>query len=331
MNLKIKTLIGSIVIVAMLIVGYLYLDHLLFDGVKPKYVNEDGLMASFFAKQNTENRPAIILLGGGHWGDYWGQEFAKANYVGLSLAYYRQEGLPELMEEIPLEYFENALQWLIHQPEVNPDKIIVMGASRNAELALLIASYFPNRVNGVIAYSPSSVSWSNTVLPFNSDSVKPSWTFKDQPIPYIAMERIKDVPGSTIETLTYWKHGLSDSVAVKKASIEVENINGPILLLSGAEDEVWPSAMMSDMIENRIENSQFNFAFENIQYENAGHLISSNPNNPSTIRQGKLEIDGKSYDFNFGGTENGDMAAQKDAVVRVFKFLSKLENNYTTK
>lgn len=327
MTKKIKIIIGSIAIIALSIVGYFYLDSILFDGVRPKFVNEHGFKATLFAKNDIQNQPTIVLLGGGHWGDYWGQEFAKSNYVGLSLPYYRYEGLPKLMEEIPLEYFENAIQWLTGQPEVNPDKIIVMGASRNAELALLIASYFPNIVNGVIAYSPSSVSWSNTVLPFNSDSVKPSWTFRNKPVPFIPMEKIKGSQSTTIETISYWEQGLLESTALNRAFIQVENINGPILLLSGADDEVWPSAKMSDMIENRIKSSDFTFEFENIKYENAGHLISNNPNNPSAMRQGKMEIDGKSYDFNFGGTENGDMEAQKNAAERVLSFILKLEND----
>lgn len=327
MNKKFKIIIGSIAILTLLIVGYLYLDHVLFDGIKPKYVSENGFRGALFANKNAKNRTAIILVGGGDWGDYWGQEFAKANYVGLSLPYYREEGLPQLMEEIPLEYFEKAILWLKEQPEVNPDKIIVMGASRNAELSLLIASYFSNNINGVIAYSPSSVSWSNKVVPFNSDSMMPSWTFKNKPVPFIPMEKIKGSQYRTIETISYWKQGLSDSLALNKALIPAENINGPILLLSGADDEVWPSAMMSDMIENRIKKSSFNFEFENIKYASAGHLISSNPNNPSTMRQGKMVINGKSYNYNFGGTEKGDKTAQKDASTRVFRFLSKVEND----
>ena len=115
------------------------------------------------------------------------------------------------------------------------------------------------------------------------------------------MDKIKGTPNSTIETLTYWTNGLSDSVAVIKACIKVENINGPILLFSGVEDEVWPSSIMSDMIENRIKMNNFDFDFENIKYENAGHLISSNPNNPSSTRQGKMDIGGKSHDLNFWG------------------------------
>ncbi len=322
--MKKKIIIGSIAIIILLIAGYFYVDSILFDGVRPRSIDDNGVKATFFAKEDIETQSTIVLLGGGDWGDYWGQEFARANYVSLSLPYYRQEGLPELMEEIPLEYVKKAISWLKEQPEVNPNKIIVMGASRNAELALLVASYYPETIHGVIAYSPSSVSWSNTVLPFNSDSIKPSWTFEHNPVPFIPMEKLKGGESDTIETLTYWMEALLDSNVVNKASIQVEHIGGPILLFSGLEDEVWPSAMMSDMIENRINNGPFNVDVENIKYENAGHLISGNPNNPSSMRYGQMMIDGKSYHFSFGGTEAGDMAAQKDALKRVFLFLSSL-------
>ncbi|WP_215731646.1 hypothetical protein [Bizionia saleffrena] len=49
-----------------------------------------------------------------------------------------------------------------------------MGASRNVELALVIASTFPEIVSGVVAYSTRSISWSNTILPYNSNQLKPS-------------------------------------------------------------------------------------------------------------------------------------------------------------
>lgn len=326
MKKKSKIIIGSLAIIVLLIAAYSYVNSMLFDGVKPRSISDNGVKANFFAKDGIENQAAIVLIGDGIWGDYWGQELAKANYVGLSLPYHRLEGLPALPEEIPLEYFEKAMGWLQEQPEVNSDKIIVMGASRNAELALLLASYYPETVHGAIAYAPSSVSWSNTVLAFNSDSIKPSWTFKHNPVPFIPMQKLKGGESDTLETLSYWQEGLSDSTAMNKAAIRVENINGPILLFSGLEDEVWPSSMMSDMIENRIENSSFNFEFENIKYENAGHLISGNPNYLASIRQGKMMIGGKTYFYNLGGTAEGDMAAQKDAFKRVFNFLSTLNN-----
>ena len=124
-----------------------FLFLILFDGIKPVLIKDAGFRASFFAKKTTKNQATIVLVGGGDWGAYWGQELAKANYVSLSLPYHREKGLPALPEEIPLEYFEKTFHWLKNQPQVNPNKIIVMGASRNAELALILASYYPELVD----------------------------------------------------------------------------------------------------------------------------------------------------------------------------------------
>ena len=321
-----KKFIVGIGVLILLVAVYLVIDSLLFDGFKPISINQNGFQANYFAKNTTINKTAIILIGGGQWGDYWGAQFANKGFVGLSLPYTRNKGLPKLPEEIPLEYFENAIKWLNEQPEVNPDKVLIMGASRNSELALIIASVFPELVSGVIAYAPSSVSWSNTVLPYNSDTIKASWTYKGEDIPYIPMDKITGNNSSEINTLEYWENGLKKQDHVSAATIKVERIKGPILLFSGKNDSVWPSSLMADMIEKRINDSNFKFDFNNIQYENAGHLISSNPDSDSDTseRMGKITIDGKVYEFAYGGTMNGDNKAKKLARIKVFEFIDKL-------
>jgi len=311
-------------IIAFLFLGYFILDSILFDGVKPRAIDENGFQANYFVNPDTESKAAIVLLGGGQWGDYWGQQFAKKGYSGLSIPYTRKKGLTELPEEIDLEYFEKALEWLQNQPEVDPDKIIVMGASRNAELALVIASIFPDLVGGVVAYSPSSVSWSNTVLPFNLDDLKPSWKYQEVDIPYIPMDKISGNDSDKVETIEYWKSGLAKTELGTRAAIKAENINGPILLFSGKDDKVWPSAFMADMIEERINENNFKFSFESIKYENAGHLISSNPERTSEIRTGIMNIDGKDYEYEYGGTNEGDYKAKKDSAIRLMEFIEKL-------
>lgn len=314
----------AISIILLLIGAYLIMDSILFDGVKPKQINVDGFQANYYTLESTSNQSAIVLIGGSHWGDYWGVEFARKGFVGLSLPYTRQEGLPDLPEEIPLEYFQRAIEWLQNQPAVNPDKIVVMGASRNAELALVIASTFPELVNGVVAYAPSSVSWSNTVLPFNSDSIKPSWTYQGKDIPYIPMEKVSGGNTPNINTFDYWSNGLLKQDAIPEAVIPVENINGPILLFSGKDDRVWPSAEMADQIDKRLNDNNFIHPFKNIQYENAGHLISGNPNSDSAPRTGQMNIQGKSYTFEYGGTVEGDSKAKLDAKTRVFQLIENL-------
>lgn len=320
-----RYLIG-IGIAIFLVGGYFVADRLLFNGVRARLVDDEGFQGNYFTKNKDGTSVTIVLIGGGQWGDYWGQQFALRGYNALSLPYVNRDGLPRLPEEINLEYFERALEWLRRQNEVDAEKIVVMGASRNAELALLLAATMPERVGGVVAYAPSAVSWSNTVLPYNSDTVKPSWIYKGKDIPYVPMEKIKGDGSGKIETLTYWKSGLAKTDYVERATIKVEQINGPILLLSGLDDKVWPSAQMADMIVERLKEMGFKYPFESIKYENAGHMISGNPGVASDYRKGTLTIEGSEYEFAFGGTKEGDMRASQAAQKKVFDFLQMLES-----
>ena len=199
-----------------------------------------------------------------------------------------------------------------------------MGASRNAELALIIASTFPEYIRGVVAYSPSSVSWSNTVLPYNSNELKTSWKYKRVDIPYVPMNKIKGNESNKMETLKYWKSGLAKTDFIAQAAIKVEKINGPIILFSGNDDKIWPSSKMADMIEQRIKENNFKYSFQNIKYEEAGHLISSNPESNSDSRTGIINIDGKDYEFEYGGTNEGDYKAKQDAKMKLMEFIEKI-------
>jgi hypothetical protein len=105
----------SIAILVLLFVGYFIADTILFDGIKTRAIHENGVQANYFAKNNTKNKTTVILIGGGQWGDYWAAQFAKKEMVGLSISYTGKEDLPRLPEEIKLEYFEKAINWLIKQ------------------------------------------------------------------------------------------------------------------------------------------------------------------------------------------------------------------------
>ena len=323
MGISRKYIIG-IVITILLVIGYFIADSILFSGVKARTINENGFQANYFVKTNTKRSTSIVLIGGGQWGDYWGQQFANRGYSGLSLPYTQREGLPKLPEEINLEYFEKALAWLKKQPEVDPNKIVVMGASRNAELALLLASVFPRSISGVVAYAPSAVSWSNTVLPYNSNELKSSWKYKGLDIPYVPMDKISGNQLNSNNMLEYWNKGLQKADFIGQAAIKVEKINGPILLFSGKDDQVWPSSIMADMIEKRLETNTFEHSFQNIKYENAGHLISSNPDDNTSYRTGTIKISGKDYEYEYGGNDEGNFKAKRDAKLKLMEFLEKI-------
>ncbi|MCZ6901015.1 MAG: palmitoyl-CoA hydrolase, partial [Bacteroidetes bacterium] len=83
-----KYIIGT-GIITFLIAGYFIADIILFNRVKPRTINENGFQANYFVKTDTKRKAAIVLIGGGQWGDYWGQQFANRGYSGLSLPYTR--------------------------------------------------------------------------------------------------------------------------------------------------------------------------------------------------------------------------------------------------
>ena len=319
-----KKLIFILLCILVLAAGFWAAKTNFFNQIQPQQISENGFQGTYFNGPEGENKTAVIIPGGGESADFWAHKFAKAGHAGLSLPYHRLEGLPEQIEEIPLEYFEKAIDWLASQPQINPEKIVIMGASTNAELALLIGASFPEKVSGVIAYCPSSVAWSNTVFPWSSEEIKSKWTLRGETIPCIAMEKIKGGESNLIETIPYWNSGLDDTSQVENAMIPVEKINGPILLLTPEDDKVWPSLRMSKMIVNRLKENDFPHAYENITYPDAGHTISAQYSKSMTVSRGQMWIGDKSYEFEFGGTPEGILAAQMDSRDKVMEFVESL-------
>jgi uncharacterized protein len=131
-------------------VGVWYGWQAMFNRVTIQTVEEDGVQGKYFFDPGSRNRTVVVLLGGDEWCNFWGERFAENGHAALSLQYFGSEGLPAKMEEIPLEYFGNAFEWLTRQPEVETSNMLVMGSGRNAELALLLASMYPSRIKGAI-------------------------------------------------------------------------------------------------------------------------------------------------------------------------------------
>ena len=57
---------------------------------------------------------------------------------------------------------------------------------------------------------------------------------------------------------------------MERATIPVEKIQGPVLLVSGSDDQVWPSSALADIAMRRLEAHDFAFPFKHLRYEGAG-------------------------------------------------------------
>jgi dienelactone hydrolase len=102
---------------------------------------------------------------------------------------------------------------------------------------------------------------------------------------------------------------LHDPTLVEKASIPVEKINGPVLLISGSDDQVRPSSLLSERVIQRLKQFGHPYPDRHLCYEGAEHAIHL-PYMPTIGRTADL-----------GGTPSRDAAASVDAWTHLLAFL----------
>ena len=219
---------------------------------------------------NGKRLPLIVGLGGSEGGnawtsDYWKEtrdKFIKKGYAFLAIGYFGAKGTPELLEKIAIEDIHDAIIEATKNKKVNKKKIAIIGGSRGADLALLIGSYYKDIdcVVGLVA--------SNAVFPGHTNHfTTSSWTYNGEELPFVPVSE-ETVPFIMKKDLRgAFTTMLKDTIAVKKAIIKVEKINGPILLISATEDEIAPTEPMSNDIMSRLEKYNFKYHKEHIAIE----------------------------------------------------------------
>jgi len=241
-------------------------------GVTKTIVRDNGLLGAFYLPEGSGKHPALLILGGSEGGlgaaSGVGVSFTKQGYAVLALAYFQEEGLPATLENIPLEYFDKAVDWLKLQPAVDANSIGVVGGSRGSEAALLLAARNPS-IKAVMAFAPSGVVWQglNFANPMN---MGPAWTVDGKALPFVTPDGMKYRPGVAMRPM------FDAALAIDKrtdVNIPVERINAPILLISGKEDALWPSYDMAEAIMKRLADSHFAHAYKHVSYDGAGHMV----------------------------------------------------------
>jgi dienelactone hydrolase len=298
-------------------------------GVTRHPVRTEGIVGTLFLPPGDGPHPAVIVLNGGGGGidEYRGAILASHGYAALNLGYFAMEGLPRGLVNIPLEYFENAIRWMRAQPWLRNHFLAVWGESRGGELALLLGATF-TEINAVIAWVPSGVTfWALGLAEPGDTRPRAAWTFRGKPLPYLQENNASVEPSPAVEpgrpvafAPVYLSH-LRDTRAVERATIAVEKTRGPILLVSGADDQMWPSSALADIAMRRLETHHHPYPFRHLKYEGAGHLILV-PGGPRTTRTLRLQVEGMADPLlSMGGTPKADAEAGVDAWRSLLEFL----------
>ena len=242
-------------------------------------LEQDGLYGFLYSPDSEGPHPGVIILGGSNGGLYeWlAQAFASNGFAALTLAYFGYRDLPRELVEIPLEYVHQAAVWMKNQKMVKKNALGVVGGSKGGEMALLLGTVYDD-FKAIVAWVPSGYVWQG--ISHDIMNIRSSWTLGGKAVPFIAGE-------FTMEDLARYKKGEYDSMldyhframkkadesVLEKATIPVEKIKAPILLVSGTDDQTWPSSLFSDSIIQRLEKNRHPYEFKHIRYEGAGHMI----------------------------------------------------------
>jgi dienelactone hydrolase len=301
------------------------------DGVTRHAVRDEGLVARLYEPAGDGPHPGLVLLGGSGGGfpsRRAASLLASRGFAVLALAYFGTGDRPADIVGIPLGYVGRAVEWLADHDQVRPDPLGVVGWSRGGELALLAASQL-DRLRTVVAYVPSTVVFQgNSVL----DDPGSAWRVDGEVHPYVPLGRSRGfrtrlavawARSRPVSTRPLFERGLAQATAetVETATIEVEAVGGPILLITGDDDRVWPADALATRAMARLDAANYEYRSDHLHVPGAGHDLKV-PYHPTTERAVRtMALPGRPLRLAMGGTPAGYARADASAWQRTIETL----------
>lgn len=246
-------------------------------------VKQDGFHGELFCPLEDQYPGKVLICFSGSDGKFelarrLAQVFQTYGLTALAFAYVREEGLPRQFYRVPIDPLEAAA---IRLHDMGYEKAGLWGLSKGAELALTAGSLLPELINAVVAVSPMNTVCQGFIMN-KGISIAPgsSWSFHGEEVPYSAFE-LEKFPLSQV----LWKSMKAREVNMQDlylplvqhpnpaATIRVEKITGPILLISSKMDVMWPSEAAAEQIVKRLQQHSFSYRYQHLSYDHGGHLF----------------------------------------------------------
>jgi len=276
--------------------------------------------ANYFPAAGPGPHPAVLLLGGTdgslrEFRNVYARALASQGYAVLYPGYYLTRENNRSLNMVPIEIFDRALAWMSTRSEIDSRRIGIIGHSKGAEAALLIASRHPE-IKAVVAAMPSDVVWQG--FDYNATGMSEfssSWSEKGKPLPFVRYKLLSWYQWFSSDALIrMFRQSWAAADAYPQAAIPAERVRGDVLLICGGQDMIWPSCDMAAAIKSRIEAGSAQNA-SLLAYPDAGHWAFGPINNLDRYDQKAL---GKT-----GGSAASDMAARRDQWPKIIAFLDK--------
>jgi esterase/lipase len=282
----------------------------------------DEFIGELFYSDNPENK-TVVWLGGSGAGlavnSLICAPLASHGFNVLSLPFFGEKGLPAQLSRVPIEYFEKAFDWLSKNTVTAGKEIQILGMSKGAELALLLASRYPF-ITKVAVWAPHAYCFQG--IAYKNES---SWTYQGNDLPYIRLKNswvfasmlngmIKNEPFVFADT---YKKGLAVAKNKDAARIRIEDAHADLLLVTGKDCGMWNTYDGSLEIMNTLRSHNYSHQYDLVVYEDAGepYLV---PYVIPAVSSAKLA---PRLVLSLGGNLQGNAHARADAWKRAIEFL----------
>lgn len=279
------------------------------DGLSIKHLDRDTLQGFHIVPKKVKHRGMVICYGGSEGSPNYAMaiDLAKHGYETMAVFMFGQPHQPKTLVKIPLEQFSSVLDEVRNLGK-EKEPLTVLGVSKGAEYALNVATKYP-QIDQMILMAPSCYCFSG--LDFKDFGS--SWTWKGQELPYVSTKKsdfgdvakgiiLPQIFKTPLRFVDVYRSAIVNDGSEDK-QIPVGEIKAKMLLIAGADDQMWPSAEMA----KRIANNRPSDTVVKI-YPNAGHIFRG---------------DGIVGPFAIGGNITANQAAQRESEQAILDFLAK--------
>lgn len=218
--------------------------------------------------------PLLVILGGSEGGmgmisDRRAAErqvYLDAGFALLVVGYFGLPGIPSGLDRIELSGVLQAIANTRTNPAVDAEKLSVLGVSKGAELALVLASRSA-QISTVVAVVGSEVVFASPEW-YSTGS---SWSWQGQAIPFVPFDWRSALPLLQGNIRQGHEIALQNQQAYQQALIPVQQMQANVLFISGTADELWPSSEMSDRMMQRLQHHHYRYRYQHLKIAGGGH------------------------------------------------------------
>ena len=221
-------------------------------------------------------------------------KFLEEGMPVIALGYFGVEGTSKDPLNIPVEYMQRACLWLKEEKKLH---VGVWGISLGGEFALLAGSLFPE-IECVVAASPVHILTQcgsfNGGLHFAAGG---PFARNGETLPYVGLpeaeanvmlKRMKRNMFKRLEPdMLFFYQEMFQRAHDPETEIPVENINGPVLLISGEQDVMVPAKYVCEQVIERLRAHNFCYPAVHKNYDPLSHYAC--PLRPATSSMFKVE------------------------------------------